>query len=86
MTHQFVTASQHKWKEPFRWMQQMATKRKIQHIYAPIPASVDETTLFQFMNDKALKFDQETKYRQYEDVPFFTFRHPRHGKQKNCSQ
>ena len=54
--------------------------------YIPIPASVDETTLFQFMNDKALKFDQETEYRQYEDVPCFTFRHPRHGKQKNCSQ
>ena len=57
---------------------------KFQHIYAPIPASVDETILFQFMNDKAIT--QETEFRQYEELPCFAFRHPRHGKQKKCSQ
>ena len=59
---------------------------KFQHIYAPIPARVDETTLFQFMNDKSITLDQETELRQYEDSPCFAFRHPRHGKQKKCSQ
>lgn len=59
---------------------------KYQHIYAPIPAGVDETTLFQFMNDKAINLDQETEFRHYEESSCFAFRHPRHGKQKKCSQ
>jgi hypothetical protein len=53
-----------------------------QHLYAPIPASVNETILFQLMNNDPITSDE---VRQYEGS-CFSFRHPRHGKQKKCSQ
>jgi hypothetical protein len=48
----------------------------------PIPARVDETILFQLMNNVSLNFGSTEEF----DGPCYTFRHPRHGKLKYCSQ
>ena len=53
-----------------------------EHLYAPIPASVNETILFQLVNNDPITSDQVGQY----EGPCFSFRHPRHGKQKKCSQ
>jgi len=53
-----------------------------QHLYAPIPAQVDETVLFQLVNNTRIDCDDVGQY----ELLCSAFRHPRHGKQKKCSQ
>jgi hypothetical protein len=53
-----------------------------EHLYALILASVNEMILFQLMNNVPITSDE---VRQYEESCFL-FHHPRHSKQKKCSQ
>lgn len=53
-----------------------------EHIYAPIPSFVDEAILFQLMNNQPVNSLDVDKY----EGACSTFIHPRHGKQKYCSQ
>ncbi|KAG6818394.1 hypothetical protein H0H93_005275 [Arthromyces matolae] len=53
---------------------------KFEHLYAPIPAGVDEDILFQLMNGQPV----ESPDLQLFEAGCSTFLHPRHGKQKNC--
>ena len=55
---------------------------KFEHLYAPIPTSVNETILFQLINNDPITSNDIGQY----EGPCFSFRHPRHGKQKKCSQ
>ena len=55
---------------------------KFEHLYAPIPTSVNETILFQLINNDPITSNEVGQY----EGPCFSFRHPRHGKQKKCSQ
>jgi len=55
---------------------------KFEHLYAPILASVNETILFQLVNNDLIT---SAEVGQHEG-PCFSFHHPRHGKQKKCSQ
>ena len=69
-------------KSHFIGCTQWRAGENFEHLYAPIPASVNETILFQLMNNDPITSDE---VRQYEGS-CFSFRHPRHGKQKKCSQ
>ena len=53
------------------------------HIYAPIPAPIDETILFQLMNNQQVNSPDIDKY----EGGCLTFIHPQHGKVSNlpCS-
>ena len=59
-----------------------AERERWEHIYAPIPASVDESILFQLMNGQPITSPDLLTYGR----GCATFLHPRHGKQKHCSQ
>jgi hypothetical protein len=61
-----------KWTTGERW----------EHIYAPIPSAVDEGILFQLMNGQPITSPDLIVY----EGSCSTFLHPRHGKQKYCSQ
>ncbi|KAG6848485.1 hypothetical protein H0H93_016592 [Arthromyces matolae] len=53
---------------------------KFDHLYAPIPAGVDEDILFQLMNGQPV----ESLDLQLFEAGCSTLLHPRHGKQKHC--
>ena len=61
-----------KWEKSERW----------QHIYAPIPLTVNETILFQLMNGERIESPDLAKYEMGCAMIF----HPRHGWQQYCSQ
>ena len=68
--HHFVGCTD--WRKAEKW----------EHLYIPIPSWVDEAILLQLVNNKHINSLDLAEY----EGGCSAFVHPRHGKQKYCSQ